>query len=139
MPAFHAQQVQLEMMNKMREQNESENGKLPVSFNGTSVMIDSLLNSYRNNSGDVKQKLLDAVLAGDSDRVRRIVGKDAAMINAALFLASEKNVPGILNELLGKVGDVDSVKVDETGFTLLHVAAEHGAKFCAEILLARWG
>jgi len=124
--------LEINLVNKTREEGQAKNRS--VSFNGVSVMVDAIMNVYHSVSRNKISELSVAIESSNNHLIRGLIREKSVTLECALRAAVEKDKSDVLSDLLNDIVDVNS-KLESTGLTILHTAAEFGAVKCASLLL----
>jgi len=124
--------LEMNLVNKTREEGQAKNRS--VSFNGVSVMVDAIMDIYHTVSKNKISELSVAIESSSIHLIRQLIREESVTLECALRAAVEKDKSDVLNDLLNDIVDVNS-KLESTGLTILHTAAEFGAIKCASLLL----
>ena len=121
-----------------RELRETKSADKPhkVSFNGVSVMVDTLMSVFKSISKEncTNNALAKAVAEADVTTVQHLISQQSVSLDCALLASVEQDCVAVLSNLLPAVPHIDSNLAD-TKHGLLHAAASLGSLLCARLLL----
>merc|ERR550517_2260993 len=122
---------------QLREEQEIPGKHRSVSFNGVSIMVDSILSVFKNVSKNnvIDTALANGIVAGDVASVQKLIEENTVSFNLALLACIRQDKADVLEALLPQVEDVNSILKPEIEETLLHAAASLGSILCAKLLL----
>jgi len=123
---------------QLREEQEIPGKARSVSFNGVSIMVDSILSVFKNvskNNMIINTALADGIAANDVACVQKLIDEKTVSFNLALLASVRQDNVHILEALLPQVENVNGVLKPETEETLLHAAAAVGSLSSAKLLL----
>ena len=107
-----------------------------VSFNGVSIMVDSVMRVFKSVSktSAANTDLVNAVTENSLTVVHQMISDETVSVNTALLVCLDQDSVEMVRGLLPMVGDLEA-RLPESGHGLLHAAAAVGAVGCAGLLL----
>ena len=107
-----------------------------VSFNGVSVMVETLMSVYKSIAKNTctNTALAKAVLANDICSIQQLMAQQTVSLESALLATVEQDRAELLASLLPGLPDLNTA-MEECGHGLLHASAAAGSMLCAGLLL----